>query len=78
MNTLSVTAVKYLGSYNLLCTFNTGITKKVDMRPLLAYPAYDELKDENLFQQFGLDDTVFWLTGADIAPEWLYNHGVEV
>lgn len=75
MNNISVTQVEYLGGYIMLCTFNNGETKKVDMAPLLSYPAYQDLKDERLFKQFGLDETIFWASGADIAPEWLYNNG---
>lgn len=77
MENISVTNVKYLGGFILLCTFNNGEIKKVDMRPLLAYPAYAELKEEDKFKQFGLDETIFWANGADIAPEWLYTNGVK-
>ena len=36
---LTVKDVDYLGDYTLLCTFNDGVTKKVDLQPLLKYPA---------------------------------------
>jgi hypothetical protein len=49
----------------------------VDLTPLLAYPAFVDLKDKQQFIQFGLDDTIFWANGADIAPEYLFEHGVE-
>lgn len=75
MNTLTVKSAKYLGGYVLLCTFSSGDVKKIDMTPLLAFPAYSELKDETKFQQFGLDETIFWANGADIAPEWLFANG---
>lgn len=75
---LSVKDVKLVRSYVLLCTFSTGVIKEVDLSPLLNYPAYSELKDENQFKQFGLDETIFWANGADIAPEWLYDNGVAV
>ena len=78
MNDIYVTDVKYLGNFIIECTFNNKVTKKIDMTPLLQYPAYSELTDETLFKQFGLDESIFWSNGADIAPEWLYTNGVEV
>ncbi len=72
---LTVTDVEYLGNYSLLCTFNTGEKRKVDLSPLLSYPAFEELKDKEKFIQFGLDQTIFWSNGADIAPEYLYELG---
>ena len=57
---LTITDVEYLGDYSLLCSFNNGQRRKVDLTPLLAYPAFADLRD-----------------GADIAPEYLYEHGVE-
>lgn len=75
---LKVTDVEYMGNYSLLCTFNDGARKKVDLSPLLKYPAFEELKDTNLFRQFGLQDTILWSNGADIAPEYLYDKGLPV
>jgi hypothetical protein len=75
---LKVTDVDYLGDYTLLCTFNDGTKKKVDLTPLLKYPAYKELEDKKQFVQFGLMSTIFWANGADIAPEYLYENGVNV
>lgn len=72
---LTVTDVEYLGDYTLLCTFSTGETLKVDLTPLLSYPAFEELRDKEQFIQFGLDQTIFWKNGADIAPERLYELG---
>lgn len=73
---LKVTDVEYLGGYNLQCTFNDGAVKVVDLTTLLQYPAYKELADVDKFKQFGLNTTIFWSNGADIAPEYLYEHGV--
>ena len=75
---LNVTNVEYAGDYVLVCTFNNGKVKKVDLAPLLAYPAYEELKDKDKFVQFGLDGTIFWANGADISPEYLFDNGVEI
>ena len=73
---LQVTNVEYVGDYSLICTFNNGEKRKVDLTPLLEYPAYEELKDKSKFEQFGLDETIFWANGADIAPEYLFENGV--
>lgn len=73
---LRVTDVEYKGGYILLCTFSTGEKKTVDLIPLLKYPAFEELKDEKMFIQFGLDGTIFGANGADIAPEYLYENGI--
>ena len=75
---LNVTDVIYLGNYKLLCTFSNGEKKQVDLTPLLQYPAFEELKDKSKFEQFGLDGTIFWSNGADIAPEYLFEHGIAV
>ena len=74
---LTITDVEYLGDYMLLCSFNNGERRKVDLSPLLAYPAFADLRDKGNFIQFGLDHTIFWANGADIAPEYLFEHGVE-
>ncbi len=74
---LTITDVEYLGDYSLLCSFNNGERRKVDLTPLLAYPAFADLRDKGNFIQFGLDHTIFWANGADIAPEYLFEHGVE-
>lgn len=72
---LTITDVEYLGDYTLLCSFSNGEKRKVDLTPLLSYPAFEELRDKNEFIQFGLEDTIFWKNGADIAPERLYEMG---
>ena len=74
---LTITDVEYLGDYTLLCSFNNGQRRKVDLTPLLVYPAFADLRDKGNFIRFGLDHTIFWANGADIAPEYLFEHGVE-
>ena len=74
---LNITNVEYLGDYSLLCLFNNGKKKRVDLTPLLSYPAFEELKDKSKFIQFGLDGTIFWANGAAVSPEYLFDHGVD-
>ena len=72
---LLVTSAEYLGEYTLLCTFNNGDKRKVDLSPLLDLPAYKDLRDQKEFERYGVDGTVFWANGSDIAPEYLLEHG---
>ena len=74
---LQVLSADYLGGHTLMCTFNNGEKRKVDLTPLLKLPAYKELEDENEFIRYGIDGTIFWANGADIAPEYLLEHGDE-
>lgn len=73
---ICVTDVEYRGGYILKCTFNDGAVKNVDMSKVLDAPAFKALKNLDQFRKFGLDETIFWENGADIAPEWLYQNGV--
>ena len=75
---LHILNADYIGNYSLLCTFNNGERREVDLKPLLKYPAFEELIDEEKFQEFGVLNTVFWSNGADIAPEWLLQNGKPV
>jgi len=75
---LTIKDVEYQGEYTITCVFSDGVKKRIDLTPLLQYPAFEDLKDLKKFVQFGLDDTIFWSNGADIAPEYLYEHGEKV
>lgn len=75
---LLVTDAEWAGEHRLLCSFSNGKKKIVDFKPLLHEEAYSELQDLERFMHFAVDGTVFWANGADIAPEWLMEHGVEV
>ena len=72
---LTVKEVEYEGGHTLICLFSNGEKRRIDLTPLCAYPAYEALRDPKLFAQFGLDGTIFWTNGADIAPEYLFEHG---
>lgn len=75
---LQIISAEYLGGHTLLCVFNNGEKRKVDLTPLLSSPAFRELADEREFERYGIDGTIFWANGADIAPEYLYDNGISV
>ncbi|MCQ2351377.1 MAG: DUF2442 domain-containing protein [Paludibacteraceae bacterium] len=73
---LRVTDVEYIKDYQLLLTFNDGISKLVDLENYLSGEVFGPLRDKNLFIQFALTRmTIEWVNGADLAPEFLYDIG---
>lgn len=70
---------KYLGDYSIEVTFNDGVVRKMDFTDIVnKYPAFARLKNIDIFRQFAITDTLEWLDGAiDIAPEYVYQHGIE-
>lgn len=76
---LRITDVDYIKDYELLLTFTDGVRKRIDLEPYLTGEVFGELKDRNKFIQYGLNRfTIEWANGADLAPEFLYEHGVAV
>lgn len=76
---LRVSGVRPLEDYRLWVRFNTGEAKTIDFKPLLSSPAFSPLRDETLFRQVYIDYGVtVWNDGdIDIAPEYLYEHGMQ-
>ena len=73
---MKVTAVKPLDDMMMLVTFSTGETRLYDATQLLEFPAFEPLKDEEVFRsaqvEFGV---VTWMDGdIDIAPETMYKN----
>lgn len=66
--------VQVLSPYVIDVTFNDGRRRQVDVEPLFWGEAFAPLRDFDLFQQVAVDPgggSVFWPTGADLAPEFL-------
>ena len=70
---------EYLRDYQILVTFEDGKTGVVDLRHELWGEVFEPLRDVGLFRRFRFDpdlDTIVWPTGADLAPEYLYENAV--
>ena len=64
--------------YLLWIRFNTGEAKVFDFKPLLGAPAFQPLRDEEIFRDVYIDYGVtVWRDGAiDIAPAYLYENSI--
>jgi len=77
---LHLTNSVYLEDYKLQLTFNNGVVKIVDLRDELYGEIFEPLKDISFFRQGTVNEetrTVEWPNGADFAPEFLYEIGIE-
>jgi hypothetical protein len=64
----------YEGEFRIRLTFNDGLEGVVDFSDWLTGPVFEPLKDSKNFARFFIEGgTVAWPTGADIAPETLYE-----
>ena len=77
---LHVIGVRHLSQYSLEITFNNGHVKEVDLSEELYGEVFEPLRDQALFRQVYVSEetgTIEWPTGADLAPEYLYEKGVD-
>ncbi len=78
---LHVVDSKYLEDYKLQLTFNDGVVKVVDLQGELYGVVFEPIQEIPFFKQVVVNketNTVEWPNGADFAPEFLYEIGVEV
>lgn len=74
-----VTQVEYEKGYTLILTFYDGSKKRVDLEKYLEGEIYKPLRDIEYFKEVHLEgSSIAWDNGADFAPEFLYEHGVDV
>jgi hypothetical protein len=68
-------SVRVVRPYVIDVTFDDGHRREVDIEPLFWGEVFAPLRDVALFGQAAVDPvggSVFWPTGADLAPEFLY------
>ena len=66
----------WLGEYRIRLEFDDGRVGVLDMENRLSGEVFRPLRDQSLFRSFRLDrewNTIAWPTGADLAPEYLYE-----
>lgn len=76
---LEVVKAEYLYGYRIKLWFNNKVVKVVDLANSLNGEVFHPLKDIDYFKRFTIKfNTIEWENGADLAPEYLYEHGVMV
>lgn len=73
---LHVTQAKYLRDHVIWVRFNDGAEGEVDLAGELDGEVFGTLKNLRRFKSFEVDPvlgTVVWDSGADLAPEFLYD-----
>ena len=69
-------SAEYAGGYRLRLTFEDGRTGELDLEDQLWGEVFEPLRDITQFKDFRVDaelQTIVWPTGADLAPEYLYE-----
>ena len=71
----------YIRDYKIHVTFDDGREGVIDLEDELWGEVFEPLKDTDVFRCFRVDtelDTIVWPTGADLAPEFLYERAAVV
>lgn len=74
---LHIKEAKYLRDYTIWLRFNDGAEGEVDLKTELDGEVFEPLQNVNQFRNFKVDpelQTIVWDNGADMAPEFLYEH----
>lgn len=69
-------SAEYIGGYKLRVQFEDGKTGVIDLQDQLWGEVFEPLQDIEQFKRFRIDaelSTIVWPTGADLAPEFLYQ-----
>ena len=75
---LEVIKAEYINDYKISLEFNDGVSIIVDLKNELDGKIFEPLKDKNYFKTFSIKfNTIEWDNGADFAPEYLYQIGIQ-
>ena len=73
---LAIENAEYVDGYRLRLAFNDGKTGIADLHRVVhddSRGVFSELREIGRFREFRVDsETVCWVSGLDLAPEYLY------
>lgn len=76
---LAVKTVQAISNYNLILTFENGEKRQLNMSPYLDKGIFRELRNVSIFNSVRISfDAIEWENSADLDPEFLYKHSVEI
>ena len=70
----------YVEGHTVHLRFADGVEADVDLSAEIWGEVFEPLQDPAVFRQFSLDkelNTLSWSTGADFAPEFLYERATQ-
>ncbi len=70
--------IEALENYILIATFDNGIKKKYDLKPLLKEKNFEPLRDKKLFKRVKVDAggyAIVWNDKTDLAENELWTNG---
>lgn len=74
--TPKIQSAEYVSEHRIRIEFADGTKGVIDLSSELWGEVFEPLADPEVFRQFRLDaelNTLTWPTGADLAPEFLYE-----
>jgi hypothetical protein len=80
MMTPKLESAEYAGGYRIRVRFADGCAGEIDLAGELWGEVFEPLKDLAVFERFRVDpelNTISWETGADLAPEYLYEKAAQ-
>jgi hypothetical protein len=69
-----------MGGFRIRLRFADGRSGEIDLTDDLWGEVFEPLKDPTVFRRFRVDtelNTISWDTGADLAPEYLYERAAQ-
>ena len=73
-------SAEYVEQHTIHVRFADGTEADIDLRAELWGEVFEPLKNPDVFRQFQFDrelNTVTWPSGADLAPEFLYEKAAQ-
>jgi hypothetical protein len=73
-------AAEYVSGYTIRLRFADGVQGDLDLAGELWGEVFEPLQDLAVFRRFRLDselNTLTWPSGADLAPEFLYEKALK-